>query len=154
MPTRAPGLAMDGDELAGIADLFGGLTRAELDDALAELAFKRDEEFDDGDADVEAALQDYYLVAVERDDETLLAPGPVAFPELPENAGDLPHILDVERRSVDREALADAVRERLAEDAADADDGRAHYLVDVTYDAEAWAPVELDDVRRRLADDA
>ena len=145
---------MDGDELAGIADLFGGLTREELDDALAELAFKRDEEFDDGDADVAAALRGYYLVAVERDDETLLAPGPVAFPELPENAGDLPHIMGVERRSIDRGALADAARERLVEDAADADDERARYLVDVTYDAEAWAPVELDDVRQRLADDA
>jgi len=100
---------MDGDELAGIADLFGGLTREELDDALDELAFKRGEDVADGDADVEAALRDYYLVAVEHDDE-LLAPGPVAFPELPENAADLPHIMDVERRRIDREALADAVR--------------------------------------------
>jgi hypothetical protein len=145
---------MDGDELAGIADLFGGLTREELDEALAELAFKRGDEFDADDADVEAALRDYYLVAVEDGDETLLAPGPVAFPELPENAGDLPHIMDVERRSVDRAALAGAVRQRLTADAADADDKRARYLVDVTYDAEAWAPVELDDVRQRLADDA
>ncbi|WP_232700912.1 DUF7109 family protein [Halobacterium wangiae] len=145
---------MDGDELAGIADLFGGLTREELDDALAELAFKRGEEFENSDAAVEAALRDYYLVAVESGDETLLVPGPVAFPDLPENAGDLPHIMDVERRSVDRDALADAVRERLEADAAGADDERARALVDVTYDAEAWAPVELGGVRQRLADDA
>ncbi|AHG03117.1 hypothetical protein HALDL1_05580 [Halobacterium sp. DL1] len=145
---------MDGDELAGIADLFGGLTREELDDALDELAFKRGEDVADGDADVEAALRDYYLVAVEHDDEALLAPGPVAFPELPENAADLPHIMDVERRRIDREALADAVRERLEADAAGADDERARYLVDVTYDAEAWAPVELEAVRQRLTGDA
>jgi len=103
---------------------------------------------------VEAALRDYYLVAVEHDDEALLAPGPVAFPELPENAADLPHIMDVERRRIDREALADAVRERLEADAAGADDERARYLVDVTYDAEAWAPVELEAVRQRLTGDA
>lgn len=172
---------MDGDELAGIVDLFGGLMRSELEDALDELAFKRGDEraaeqgeaangregreatreraADNGDPnDVDTALRGYYLVAVDGSEndrsDPLLAPGPVAFPELPENAGDLPHIMDVERRSVDRETLADAVRQRLEADAAAADEERARSLVDVTYDAEAWAPVELGDVRERLADDA
>lgn len=149
---------MDGDELAGLADLFGGLTRPELADALAELAFKRGEAFD-RDAlagDVDDALDDYYLVAVDRGDETVLAPGPVAFPSPPENADDLPHILDVERREIPRDALAEAVRNRLTTDADTADPGsdRARYLVDATYDAEAWAPVDLGDVRDELADDA
>lgn len=146
---------MNGDELAGVADLFGGLTRAELRDALRELAFKRGEDFDAdaADEDVTAAVRDYYLVAVDADGERVLAPGPAAFPELPERATDLPHILDVERRDVDRDALADAVRSRLESDAADADGERARSLVDVTYDAEAWAPVELGDVREELTDD-
>jgi hypothetical protein len=141
---------MDGDALAGVTDIFGGLTRDELDRALEELAFKRGE--DTVEADVEGALSDYYLVAVERDGGTLLAPGPVAFPDPPEYAEDLPHILDVDPREIPRDALADAVRERLDADAAAADPGseRAQTLVDVTYDAEAWAPVDLADVRDRL----
>jgi hypothetical protein len=141
---------MDGDALAGVTDIFGGLTRDELDRALDELAFKRGD--DTVEADVEGALADYYLVAVERDGETLFAPGPVAFPDPPEYAEDLPHILNVEPREIPRDALADAVRERLDADAAAADSGseRAQTLVDVTYDAEAWAPVDLADVRDRL----
>ncbi|MFC3478383.1 DUF7109 family protein [Halobacterium litoreum] len=147
---------MDGDELAGVVDLFGGLTRAELDDAVDELAFKRGEEADGVEADVENALRDYYLVEVDREDETVLAPGPAAFPSPPEYATDLPHILDVERREISRDALADAVRARLEADAADAEPGseRARSLVDATYDAEAWAPVDLGDVRAELTDDA
>jgi len=143
---------MDGDHLAGIADLFGGLTRDELDDALDELAFRRDEALD---ADVDQAVRDYYLVGVDVDGVEVFAPGPVAFPDPPEGAEDLPHILDVERREVAREDLAEAVRNRLTTDADHADSGsdRARYLVDVTYDAEAWAPVDLADVRGDLADD-
>ena len=147
---------MDGDELAGVVDLFGGLTRPELDNALDELAFKRGDSAD-GDAnensatdDIDAALREYYLVTVDHDRGPLLAPGPVAFPELPEYGTDLPHILDVERRDVDREELAAAVRNRLESEAGDADGDRAEYLLDVTYDAEAWAPLDLDDVRERL----
>jgi len=143
---------MDGDHLAGIADLFGGLTRDELDDALDELAFKRDEDLD---ADVDQAVRDYYLVGVDQGGEEVFAPGPVAFPDPPEGAEDLPHILDVDRREVARADLAEAVRNRLTTDADHAEAGgdRARYLVDVTYDAEAWAPVDLADVRDDLADD-
>ena len=141
---------MNGDELAGVVDLFGALTRAELEDALDELAFKRGDEPDDVAEDVDAALRDYYLVEVEHGAATLLAPGPVAFPELPEYGTDLPHILDVERRDVDREELAAAVRERLESEAGAANGDRAKYLLDVTYDAEAWAPVDLEGVRGRL----
>jgi len=143
---------MDGDHLAGVADLFGGLTRDELDDALDELAFRRDEDLD---ADVDQAVRDYYLVGVDVDGTDVFAPGPVAFPDPPAGAEDLPHILDVERREPPREALADAVRNRLTTDAdgADAGSDRARYLVDVTYDAEAWAPVDLADVRAALTED-
>ena len=146
---------MNGDELAGVVDLFGALTRDELHDALEELAFKRGDGFDADAADeaVMDALRDYYLVAVDREGgDRVLVPGPVAFPELPEHAVDLPHILDVDSRDLDRETLATAVRARLESDAADADGERARYLVDVTYDAEAWAPVDLADVRESLTD--
>ncbi|ELZ27218.1 hypothetical protein C474_17769 [Halogeometricum pallidum JCM 14848] len=134
------------DDLAGIVDLFGALSRAELGRALDELAFKqgRDADADALSAAVEDAVREYYLVAYDRDGVELLVPGPAAFPSLPENAEDLPHILDVDRREVDGEAAADATLARLRSDADAAveagDDDRIEHLLDVTYDAELWAP--------------
>jgi hypothetical protein len=155
------------DELAGVVDLFGALTREELADALAELAFKRGQEVDREtfDAEIEGALEDYYLVAYEPDDadgtartdgdEPLLVPGPVAFPTLTEYAPDLPHIMDVPDPGVDRDALGEQVADRLREEveavAESGDADRAGTLLDVTYDAEAWASMDLSDARERLA---
>ncbi|WP_415380762.1 hypothetical protein [Halosimplex sp. TS25] len=144
------------DELAGVVDLFGGLTREELHRALEELAFKRGEE-PDGDA-VAAAVEDtvesYHIVPVEHEGETLLVAGPVAFPTLPEHAEDLPHIMDVEERTVGREAVAAAVRERLEAEteavAAGGNSERADTLVDVCYDLETWAAVDTAGLRARL----
>ena len=88
------------------------------------------------------------------DDETPLAVGPAAFPSLPADAEDLPHILDVPDRGVDRETLADAVLDRLRREAVtainDGDAARLETLADVTYDVEAWAPVDVDPVRTRI----
>jgi hypothetical protein len=147
-----------GDELAGVVDLFGALTRGELDDALGELAFKRGEEVDEAAAEaaVDDAIAGYYLVAVDRDGTTLLAPGPVAFPTLPDGAEDLPHILDVPTRTVDRDALAEAAERQLRADAARAvdadDDERIERLLDVSYDLETWGSTDVSGVRSRLDD--
>ena len=157
---------VSGDELAGVADLFGGLTRAELGQALVELAFRdgADRERQDFADDIDAALADYFLVAVEREDsgadaagdegDELLVPGPVAFPELPDHATDLPHIMDVEDRYVDRERVGEAAEERFRADTAravaDEDEERMAALLDVSYELEAWAPVELGEARERL----
>jgi len=144
-----------GDELAGVVDLFGALTRDELEDALGELAFKRGAGVDDDavDAAVDAAIDDYYLVAV-GDTEPLLSAGPAAFPVLPDGAEDLPHILDVPDRDVDRSAMVEAVERRLRADAARAvdedDDDRIERLLDVSYDLETWGSVDVSDVRSRL----
>lgn len=141
------------DELAGVVDLFGALTREELSEALAELAFKQGKAVDDSafETVIEDGVRDFYLVETETDDgEVVLVPGPVAFPALPENAEDLPHIMDVTERSIDRERLGERVRDRLRTEAETADEERARYLVDVSYDLEAWAPVEARDVRERL----
>jgi hypothetical protein len=146
------------DELAGIADLFGALTRAELARALDELAFKRgaDVDGDEVAAAVDDALDAFALVAVERDGATLLAPGPTAFPALPDGAADLPHILDVPERDPDRTVVARAAEGRLrtaaASAAAEGDTDRIRRLLDVTYDLEAWAGDEIDasDLRERL----
>ncbi|WP_283102259.1 DUF7109 family protein [Haloplanus sp. XH21] len=149
-----------GDELAAVADLFGAVTRAELERALAELAFKQGSETDDGavSAAIDAAIENYYLVAVDgaEREEALLAAGPVAFPTLPDGAEDLPHILDIPDRDPDRTALVAAAERRLRADAAravDAEDAdRIAQLLDVSYDLETWGGTDVSDVRRRLDD--
>jgi hypothetical protein len=177
----APGVAAR-DDLAGVVDLFGWLTRAELSRALSELAFKQRTEVDDDAiaAAVDVAVAEYALVPAPPEalswggaasqgsapegvadpddgldaDDVALAVGPAAFPSLPDGAEDLPHILDVSEREVDREALAAAVRARLSEDAVAAiregDADRLEVLADVTYDIETWAPVDAGDVRERI----
>ena len=165
----------DRDDIAGIVDLFGALTRTELSRALAELAFKRRVELDDDavDAAIDGAVAEYALVPAPRDavsaplersgdaaapgDESFLAVGPAAFPSLPDGATDLPHILDVPEREVDRDRLADAALERLSADAVEAitdgDEGRLSVLADVTYDVEAWAAVDAGLIRERIVDE-
>ncbi|MEA1930415.1 MAG: hypothetical protein U9O06_02575 [Euryarchaeota archaeon] len=149
------------DELAGIVDLFGALTRAELTTALGELAFKQGQDVDESAlrSAIEAAIGAYALVEYEPDEgddstKPLVAAGPTAFATLPPNAEDLPHILDFERRAVDRERLAAQVSQRLTSEAEvavdDADTERAAELLDVSYDLEAWATVDASGVRSRL----
>jgi len=144
------------DELAGVVDVFGALTRAELLDGLSELAFKRGEEITDAEGRIDDAVASYHLVTVERDGERLLAAGPAAFPELPEGATDLPHILDVPERSVDRERLAAAVEDRFREESTVAirsdDAAFVERLLDVSYDLEAWGPIDVSGARDRLAE--
>jgi hypothetical protein len=153
------------DELAGIVDLFDALTRKELEQALVELAYRRgsDVREDAVAAAVDEAIREYYLVALpadavdgEVDDDEALIVGPVAFPTLPAEGEDLPHILDVPDRSVDREAAAEHVADRLRREAATAvdtgDDGRVTTLADATYDVEAWGAVDLSETRERLFD--
>jgi hypothetical protein len=144
---------LTGDDLAGIVDLFGGLTPAELDEALDELAYRRGVDAPD-EATVEAAVASYALFEYDRGDgeRLLLVPGPAAFPTLPDGAEDLPHILDVESREIDRSAAGAAALEHIEREAeADLDADRRERLLDLTYDLEAWAPVEAGDLRDRLA---
>lgn len=142
----------DADELAGIADLFGGLEREELERACSETAFRRGEEFDEAavDAAVEEAVNAYALV----EHDGLLVPGPSAFPELPEGAEDLPHIMDQERQPVEREAIARSVVERFREEVEHAieagEEARCERLLDRSYEIESWGPVTLDEERVRL----
>ncbi|WP_435152713.1 DUF7109 family protein [Haladaptatus sp. DFWS20] len=146
------------DELAGVVDLFDALSRDELAQALTELAYKQGKVVDEStfESVIEDAVQDFYLVEAESDgnadgdDATVLVPGPVAFPTLPENGEDLPHIMDVPERSVNRERIGERVKSHLQREAKNADGERAGHLLDVSYDLEAWAPVSADDVRDRL----
>lgn len=161
-------MSYTGDELAGVVDLFGELTRAELCEALAELAFRQGEAYEPSrfEADVDDAVRSYHLVAVDPDtaeavdgeleDGSVLLAGPLAFPTLPEDARDLPHILDVETREVPRDAVGEAVAERFREDARAAidagDRSRAETLLDASYELEPWTGVDLASVREELAE--
>lgn len=164
------------DELAGVVDLFGALTRAELRRGVAELAFKRGEEYDPEPfaGAVEEAIRSYHLVAVDPGDagvavdpedpengspaaSEVLLPGPVAFPELPEGATDLPHILDVPEREPDLEAATVAAADRFRTDAVTAiDEGdreRIRALLDTSYELEAWGDLDLSATRERIDDE-
>jgi hypothetical protein len=151
---------LTGDELAGVVDLFGTLSRAELRRAWSELAFKRGDDLstEAADAAIDDAVASYVLLSLsesetsrgetEPTDDERLAVGPVAFPTLPDGAEDLPHIMDVPDREPDPERLARVVRrrfERDAEAAIEADDGaRIAELLEVSYELDVWGPVDMD----------
>jgi hypothetical protein len=146
------------DELAGIVDLFGALDRPTLRRGCVELAFKQgdDREPEHFDTAIDDAVESYHLLALEDSETELLVPGPVAFPTLPEGARDLPHILDAEEHSPDRQRLAEAAERRFRDDTADAieTDDREWIanLLDISYELEVWAPVELSGTRNRLGE--
>ncbi len=171
--TDAPSVAAR-DELAGIVERFGALTRAELADALSELAFKRRTDVDATAVDdaIAAATAGYVIVPVptdavhvaggddsdpsdhEPEADGLLAVGPAAFPTPPPNVEHLPHILDVPDRTVDRDRLAEATLDRLRSDVDaavdDGDDARLEGLLEVTYDLDAWATADATGTRDRI----
>lgn len=146
-----------GDELAGILELFDALTVDELTQACSEVVFKETGESPDDEAiaeQIDDARESFHLVTVPDHDPTLLVPGPVAFPTLPTGARDLPHILDIPDRSVDRteiaESLATSIESELEEEPPE---DRIHTLVDLTYDLESWAAVDVSDLRAVVDDD-
>lgn len=146
---------LSGDDVAGVVDSFGALTRDELARALAELAFKQGESADPErfEGVIDDAIDEYQLIRLDGD-ETLLVVGPTAFPSRPDGTADLRHILDVGPREVDRERAGEAASERLREEAALAikasDDERIAALVDLSYDIETWASADLSGVRSHL----
>ncbi|MFB6146978.1 MAG: hypothetical protein ABEJ08_04755 [Halobacteriaceae archaeon] len=171
-------MSPDPDELAGVVDLFGALTPGELETAVAEWGARTGAEGADVAETVASAREQFALVAVdpeavggldaeavadqgenEADGDgapTLLVAGPTAFPTLPDGAEDLPHVLDIDRRSVDRAAAGAQAMANLRGAAAravqDGDRDRIARLLDVTYEIESWAPVEAGEVREHLAD--
>jgi len=165
MTDAEPPAGLGPDELAGVVDLFGALTRPELAAAVRELMFKRGESPPEPAVEraIDDAVEGYVLVdAAPRlvepppaSDDPLLAVGPAALPAPPDGAGDLPHILDVPARTVDRDGLADAVRERFTREAARAVDAgdrdRIGGLLDACYDLEAWG-IDTGPLRNRLDD--
>jgi hypothetical protein len=149
-------MELSGDDVAGVVDSFGALTRADLRQALAELAFKQGDTVDPEQFDsvIDDAIDDYQLVRLDSHGEPVLIVGPSAFPTLPEGTQDLQHILDADSRKVDRERAGEAATARLREEAALAivmgEVASLDRLIDVSYDIEAWAPVDLDGLRSYL----
>ena len=153
-------MEFSGDELAGVVDLFGALSRSELCEALAELTYREGGEYEpDSFIDsISAAVDSYHLVAVDGDhvglDGEVLVAGPGAFPMLPPGAGDIPHMLDIDPRPIDRETAGRAVLKRFRADAATVvDEGnpaRVEQLLDVSYELESWTDVDLAEERELL----
>jgi hypothetical protein len=152
-------MELSGDDLAGVVDALGALTRAELGRALAELAFKQGEETDPEEFDdlIDAAIDEYQLIRItgqSGEEDPLVIVGPSAFPTRPAGTQDLRHILDIDDREIDRERAGEAATDRLREEAALAietgDTETIKTLIDVSYDIEAWAPVTLGEVRDHL----
>jgi hypothetical protein len=152
------------DELAYVLELFGALAESEFERAVRVAAFRvgRDVDADALAERVTAAADSFHVVRVAPDavplvvpaldgDEAAYVPGPRAWPTEPDGAEDLPHILDLDERAVDRDALATQVRKQLRSTveraAARGDADRLHDVVDVTYDVEAWADADLQDTR-------
>ncbi|MFB6360474.1 MAG: hypothetical protein ABEH59_04045, partial [Halobacteriales archaeon] len=94
MPADTEPMAMEltPDELAGIVDGFGGLTRSELRTAIEDLAARSGSTVDpdaSGTA-IEGAIQEYYLIALDPavalteppagEAAPVLIPGPAALP--------------------------------------------------------------------------
>lgn len=144
------------DELAGVADLFGALSHEEFERAFENLAARQGEPFDADElaAAIRAATDDFFLVELDRDDGPIYAPGPAALPRLPDHGDDLPHMMALEGRSIDRAVVGRAVEERLRTDAAaavsDGDRDRMLKLLDVAYEVDAWG-VDTTDLRDRLS---
>ena len=145
-------MTLSPDQLAGVVDLFGELTPAELSRAREELGYRRGEAI--AEADVHRAVREYALVPYDRDGDRRIAVGPAAFPTLPDGGEDLPHILDIESRTPDRDAVAAAALERFHEERLLAlrvrDTEEIARLIDVSYDIESWADRSLASVRDRL----
>lgn len=153
------------DELAGIVDLFGALTRSELHQAITDLSARTGDDFDPTilDDKIDAAIHEYYLLPIDPDQtdelppsgtESVLVSGPAALPTIPPHGEDLPHIMEIEDRAIRTDTLRRAAEERLRKDAAQAvnddDAPRIRDLLDTCYDLEAWAGVDTTQIRERL----
>lgn len=146
-------MELSGDELAGIVDQFGALRPSTLRRAIHEAAFRAGEDLEQETIQtwIDEAHAKFTLLSVELDDGEYVVPGPRAFPTVPAEATDLPHVLDVDSVQVPGDAIETGVRNKLAAAASGVEDpDRVEELIDVTYDAEAWAGTDLADVRDRL----
>lgn len=146
------------DDIAGIAEMFGVISRKQLEQALIELSYRQGEELSETAAEnaVQEALSSFALVAISHQPQELTA-GPAAYPTLPVGANDLPHMLEQDRQKPDpavvREAANQRYREAVDEAIEASDTETLQDLLQLSYDIEAWAEITVDDVRSRIQDE-
>jgi hypothetical protein len=142
------------DELAGAVDLFGGLTRDELIQGCEDICARSGEviDFELMDEKIENAIEKYYLIELK--ERGLLVIGPVALPKLPEGGEDLPHLIQVENRSIDKKEIEKVVFERIEEEiknnSLEEDLESLEILLDICYDIEIWSSGGMEETRKVL----
>ncbi|MFL2521001.1 MAG: hypothetical protein ACJ0QU_01285 [Halobacteriales archaeon] len=142
------------DELVGAVDLFGGLSREELIGGFEDIGARMGDYVDIRALNlrIDEAIEKYYLVEVV--DQGLLVAGPSALPELPEGGEDLPHLILVREREINRKEVEKGVVERISKEIEMAifekDRDRMESLLDVCYDLEIWAEIDADGIRKKL----
>lgn len=142
------------DELAGAVDLFGGLTREELIQGCEDICARSGEviDFEFINDKIENAIKKYYLVELK--ERGLLVIGPVALPKLPEGGEDLPHLIQVENRLINKKEIEKIVFERMEEEikvnSFEEDLESLERLLDICYDIEIWSSGGIEEARKAL----
>lgn len=146
-------MSLTPDTLAGIVELFGALTDAELCDACAEVDFRHEGETRPDEEylqEIETALESNHLARIDESD-TLLIAGPAAFPRVPSGGDDLPHILPIEPRTVDRSSAAERIIAELQHELEEnPEPARQESIIDLCYDIESWAGIDTSHIREQL----
>tara|TARA_B110000014_G_scaffold263296_1_gene259582 strand:+ start:1005 stop:1484 length:480 start_codon:yes stop_codon:yes gene_type:complete len=142
------------DELAGAVDLFGGLSRMELVQGFEDISARMGDSVDIETLNgrIDEAVEKYYLVEMKSQD--LLVVGPTALPELPEGGEDLPHLILVGEREINREEVEKSVVDRMDKEVeiviSRKDIDQMGRLLDVCYDLEIWAEINVEGIRKKL----
>ena len=142
------------DELVGAVDLFGGLSREVLVGGFQYIGARMGDDVDIKvlNLRIDEAIEKYYLVEVA--DRGLLVAGPSALPELPEGGEDLPHLILVGEREINREEVEKSVVKKIDKEIeiaiSEKDRSRIESLLDVCYDFEIWAEVDAGGIRKKL----
>ena len=142
------------DELAGAVDLFEGLSREELISGFGDISARMGDyvNVETLSLRIDEAIEKYYLVEIV--DRGLLVVGPSALPELPEGGEDLPHLILVGEREINREEVEKSVVERVSKEIeiviSKKDRDQMERLLDVCYDLEIWGEIDVEGIRKKL----
>ena len=80
--------------------------------------------------------------------------GPAALPDLPDGGEDLPHLIRVDKREIDKMRIGRDVKDKISREIEKEihkmDKGEVEQLLDVCYDLEMWNEIDVEDVRCEL----
>lgn len=139
-------MKLNGDTIAGIVDLFGSLRRGELIQAIEELAFRSGKSIERSliENEIDRSITQFELVPANDGEDPILVVGPTAFPTLPEYGQDLPHIMTVPDRSVDRTVVEARLVATLVDEIDSADEVSREELREVGWDLQVWSTTHAD----------